>query len=89
MSLPSSPQPDAGSPPYRRLKLVMSTSEHPQKTLGSADAKDALIKTESSRSSTPTRPSYSPVTPTLSHSSATGPDAEVPEWIDEPASTLR
>lgn len=83
MSVQSSPPLDGSQPTYRRLKLVVSTPEHQHSTSRAAGI-NHTIKEESSRGSSPTRPSYSPVTPTLSHSSTTGPDNAVTEWIDEP-----
>lgn len=81
MSDASSPQAATPQQPFRRLKLVMSTADDqppPPKVMASTEP---LIKQESS---SPTRPSYSPVTPTLSHSSAVGQDGDEPEWVNEP-----
>lgn len=71
------------SQPSRKLKLVLKTS--PVSTPGevrpenTANSKDA--------SSSPPRPSYSPVTPTLSHENRLSHDKpEPPNLIDEPAS---
>ena len=75
MSASSSPHPDVSHPPIRRLKLVVNTPLTQNQESGSS-----IVKEESS---SPTRPSYSPVTPTLSQPNLATHDASE-NWIDEP-----
>lgn len=70
--------------PPRRLKLVLKTS--PLST--PAESRTASTVAPKDGSSSPPRPSYSPVTPTLSHEKLAGeekPDRLESQWIDEPA----
>ncbi|RVX76143.1 hypothetical protein B0A52_00500 [Exophiala mesophila] len=85
---------DASGPdtsPSAPLKLVMP-EDHISQAPGAHDSTDpaarrlATLAHESTGS--PERPSYSPVTPTLSHSSAaansaTGAASPPPQWVDE------
>lgn len=84
MSSASSPEPDGAQPAVRRLKLVMTSTEPHDASDITANTEGQVMKQELSRSCSPVRPSYSPVTPTLSHSSATGQDSTESAWIDEP-----
>jgi len=70
--------------PSRRLKLVLKTS--PLST--PVDSRSASTVAPKDESSSPPRPSYSPVTPTLSHEKLVGqekPDSLEKQLIDEPA----
>lgn len=71
----------SGQQPSRRLKLVLKTSPAPspgeQPLDGTFTSKD--------ESSSPPRPSYSPVTPTLSHEHRVGQEKPETKFIDEPA----
>lgn len=70
----------SGQQPSRRLKLVLKTS--PASTPGELQLDNTLISKD--ESSSPPRPSYSPVTPTLSHEHRAGQDKTDPKFIDEP-----
>lgn len=69
----------SGQPPSRRLKLVLKTSPAPGEV-----QTDSRV-TPKDGSSSPPRPSYSPVTPTLSHENRPGQDKSEPNLMDEPA----
>ena len=87
--MPSAVSPQNDKPQPTRLKLVMHSRDHqdePSHDTGSWQ-EDSPIKKESSGS--PPRPSYSPVTPTLVHTSLIDATSEIPaqplpEWIDQP-----
>jgi len=69
--------------PSRRIKLVLKTS--PLST--PVESRTANSVTPKDGSSSPPRPSYSPVTPTLSHEKLAvqeKPDKPDQQWIDEP-----
>lgn len=70
-----------GQQPSRRLKLVLKTS--PVSTPGEAQAENTNIPKD--ESSSPPRPSYSPVTPTLSHENRINHDRSEVRLIDEPS----
>lgn len=70
-----------GQQPSRRLKLVLKTS--PVSTPGEAQPENTAVSKD--ESSSPPRPSYSPVTPTLSHENRAGHEKPEPKLIDEPA----
>jgi hypothetical protein len=75
-----------GQPPVRRLKLTMPSLDRQQDELQGSEPQQFLPAKEE-RSATPRRPSFSPVTPTISHTSLVSADQSVrplPEWIDEP-----
>lgn len=72
-------------PPARRLKLNMPSPDRQQSAAHALDAPRATPREPGS--STPPRPSYSPVTPTLSQANlsiAEHPTRPPPEWIEEP-----
>ena len=75
-----------GLPPIRRLKLTMpSPDRQPAEWQGSQPRPSQPARDESS--TTPPRPSFSPVTPTISHTGLVAVDhaaKPLPEWIDEP-----
>ena len=69
--------------PSRRLKLVLKTS--PLST--PAEPQDASSIAPKDGSSSPPRPSFSPVTPTLPHEKLAGrekPDKSEQQWMEEP-----
>lgn len=75
-----------GQPPVRRLKLTMPSLDRQQDELQGSEPQQFLPAKEE-RSATPRRPSFSPVTPTISHTSLVSADQSIrplPEWIDEP-----
>ena len=81
-----SPHALTGQPPVRRLKLSMpSLDRQPAEGQGSEPPLSYSAREEGS--STPRRPSFSPVTPTISHASLVSGDhaaRPAPDWIDEP-----
>lgn len=80
----SSDESGSDQQPSRRLKLVLKTS--PLSTPVEPHAACSVAPKDGS--SSPPRPSYSPVTPTLSHEKLTGqekPDKLEKQWMDEPA----
>jgi hypothetical protein len=75
-----------GQPPVRRLKLTMPPLDGQQSEPQGSEP-EQLLPAKEERSTTPRRPSFSPVTPTISHTSLVSADQSVrptPEWIDEP-----
>lgn len=70
----------SGQQPSRKLKLVLKTS--PASTPGESQPDNSI--TSKDESSSPPRPSYSPVTPTLSHEHRVGQDRSETKFIDEP-----
>jgi len=79
----SGDEPMVDQQPSRRLKLVLKTS--PLSTPVDAQAYDQGILKDGS--SSPPRPSYSPVTPTGPHEFRATPQENPPtQWIDEPPS---
>lgn len=63
--------------PSKRLKLVLKTSPLSTPVEPQAEAKDG--------SSSPPRPSFSPVTPTLSHEKLAVQEKREAQWMDEPS----
>lgn len=77
-----SPPPDENAQQTsRRLKLVLKTPGTTSNAGVSAPPNDSTAKEESG---SPHRPSYSPVTPTLSHTSLVGHDSSELQWNDNP-----
>lgn len=72
----------SGQQPQRRLKLVLKTSPLSTPTTES-DVNGGVILKDGS--SSPPRPSYSPVTPTLSHEKLAVQEKPERQIIDEPA----
>ena len=87
--MPAAVPPDevTGKPPARRLKLTMPSVERQPNDSQGVQAGNTPATTSDAHSSTPPRPSYSPVTPIMTQASlvpagfSTRPP---PEWIDEP-----
>ena len=80
--LPLSATPQNDKLSVQRLKLTMPTSDQHQ-----AQLEGHSRQSDKQRSATPSRPSYSPVTPTFSQAALTSNDRaarRLPEFIDDP-----
>ena len=76
----------SGQPPGRRLKLTMPSLDRQPPEMQGSDASPSSPPTHDG-SIIPRRPSFSPVTPTISHTSLASVDPSTnppPQWIDEP-----
>ncbi|KAK5070625.1 hypothetical protein LTS08_004378 [Lithohypha guttulata] len=79
----SSEEAASNQQPSRRLKLVLKTS--PLSTPVVQPQPNDRFVTPKDGSSSPPRPSYSPVTPTLSHEKLAAPEKAEAQFIDEPS----